>query len=164
MMRFPLLVSTFFIFSPILLAINSESEGYKLLNNSTPVEITLSHTSCRKFTNTHASKSYFIPTRTADEYSKFMNNLPDGVTFVQCGPTVCGSFATAYQCSNQTTENRVYYNEPISMSACKTQCQNAGARCCYYNSSFRQICAGFITTSRVSNGQGDNHTALCNYP
>lgn len=45
----------------------------------------LEFTVCKKVTNDHVGNNYFVPTKTAGEWSAFYTNPPNGVTIGTCG-------------------------------------------------------------------------------
>lgn len=80
MVRF---LSVFFSFlSCQALAINTLSEGFQLNANS-KVSVQ-GHGTCRTFNNSSSTKSFFLPTLTATEYSNFVTNKPSEVTYDTC--------------------------------------------------------------------------------
>jgi len=63
-------------------AINTASEGFKLLHN-TSMSIPV-YSSCKLLTNTHTTKDYFVPTLSLSGWNAFLSNKPIAVLTKDC--------------------------------------------------------------------------------
>ncbi|MEY4616799.1 MAG: hypothetical protein RJB66_1759 [Pseudomonadota bacterium] len=70
------------VYSVSLRAINTLNEGFKVLPSG-KVSVQ-GHGTCRTFVNASATKSYFIPTKTSNEYSTFVSNKPADISYTTC--------------------------------------------------------------------------------
>ncbi|MEA9355421.1 fibrinogen-like YCDxxxxGGGW domain-containing protein [Bacteriovorax sp. PP10] len=66
-------------------AIGTLNEGYMIVHGTS--ERINAHATCKKVANAHASRDYFIPTKTSPEWTSFVTNPPTSVTFSNCDAT-----------------------------------------------------------------------------
>ncbi|WP_374029732.1 fibrinogen-like YCDxxxxGGGW domain-containing protein [Bdellovibrio bacteriovorus] len=78
-----LMLTVFFLLLAVSAeAINTASEGFKLLHG-TSMSIPV-HSSCKLLTNTHATKDYFVPTLNLTGWTTFLANKPAAVQTQDC--------------------------------------------------------------------------------
>lgn len=76
---------------PVALGIGNANEGYKVGPGVTKAVSAVGTTTKLLLKNVSATASYFIPTRSTSEISKFMASHPAVLSFSSCGDRVCSS-------------------------------------------------------------------------
>ncbi|WP_374000227.1 fibrinogen-like YCDxxxxGGGW domain-containing protein [Bdellovibrio bacteriovorus] len=102
------------ITAPLLLALNTQDTGHRV-NRSTTKAIN-AHNVCKKVINANVAKDFFVPTKTAAEWTSFRSNLPASVTLGSC--TSCLDILN----SNGSEGDGVYYVDPTGSSPFPVYC------------------------------------------
>ncbi len=100
--------------APILLALNTQGTGHRV-DRSTTKAIN-AHNVCKKVVNANATKDFFVPTKSAAEWTAFRSNLPAGVTLGNC--TSCLDILN----NNGSEGDGVYYIDPSGSSPYPVYC------------------------------------------
>lgn len=102
------------ITAPLLLALNTQDTGHRV-NRSTSKAIN-AHNVCKKVINADAAKDFFVPTKTATEWTAFRSNLPANVTLGNC--TSCLDILN----NNGSEGDGVYYVDPTGSAPFPVYC------------------------------------------
>ena len=84
--RFLILSILFILAIPVAYAINTISEGFK--NTPGSSQVIDAHGVCEKVVNGTSDKTYFVPTKTSEEWQAFRDNIPTGVSLDDCIQTI----------------------------------------------------------------------------
>lgn len=72
-------------FPAVSFAIGTLNEGYMVVHGTS--ERVNAHATCKKVANNHASRDYFIPTRTSPEWTSFVTSPPTNIVLTNCDVT-----------------------------------------------------------------------------
>lgn len=72
-------------FPAVSFAIGTLNEGHIVVHGTS--ERINAHATCKKVANTHASRDYFVPTKTSPEWTSFVTNPPTNIALTNCDVT-----------------------------------------------------------------------------
>ncbi|UOF01337.1 fibrinogen-like YCDxxxxGGGW domain-containing protein [Bdellovibrio reynosensis] len=97
-----------------VMGINTVSTGFKVDHGTT--RAIYAHNVCKKVVNAHATRDYFVPTKTAAEWTAFRGATITGVTLQKCSS--CLDILN----NNGSTGDGVYYVDPTGSSPFPVYC------------------------------------------
>lgn len=100
--------------TPLLVALNTQNTGHRVNRGTT--KAVHAHNVCKKVVNVTADKDFFIPTKTAAEWSSFRAATISNVSLVKCGS--CLDILN----NNGSEGDGIYYIDPTGSSPYPVYC------------------------------------------